>query len=69
MLLHPHQRHPACQNPLTLGILKGWGLRGFVAPDAVFAIRDIVAAANAGVDNFQLGSLRRAARAPRCRRR
>lgn len=45
---------PACQNPLTLGILKGWGLRGFVGPDAVFAIRDLVAAANAGVDHFAL---------------
>ena len=26
-------------------------------PDAALAIRDVVAAANAGVDNFQLGSL------------
>ena len=32
---------PSCQNPQTLGILKGWGLLGFVAPDAVFAIRDV----------------------------
>ena len=47
---------PSCQNPQTLGILKGWGLLGFVAPDAVFAIRDVLAAANAGVDNFQLGA-------------
>ena len=47
---------PSCQNPQTLGILKGWGLLGFVAPDAVFAIRDVLAAANAGLDNFQLGA-------------
>ena len=47
---------PSCQNPRTLGILKGWGLVGFVAPDAVFAIRNVLAAANAGVDNFQLGA-------------
>jgi beta-glucosidase len=48
---------PACQNPTTLGQLRGWGLRGFVGPDAGLAIRDSVAAARAGVDNFQLGSL------------
>ncbi len=52
---------PSCQNPLTLGILKGWGLRGFVEPDATLAVRDVIAAANAGVDNFQLGSLLSAA--------
>ncbi len=52
---------PSCQDPLTLGILKGWGLRGFVGPDATLAIRDLLAAANAGVDNFQLGSLLSAA--------
>ncbi len=52
---------PSCQNPLTLGILKGWGLQGFVEPDALLAVRDVVAAFNAGVDNFQLGSLLSAA--------
>jgi beta-glucosidase len=46
----------SCQNPLTLGILKGWGLRGFVEPDAILAVRDTAAGANAGVDNFQIGS-------------
>ena len=48
---------PSCQNPSTLDTLKDSGLRGFVEPDAALAIRDVVAAANAGVDNFQLGSL------------
>ncbi len=48
---------PSCQNASTLAIFKSFGLRGFVAPDATLAIRDLVAAANAGVDNFQLGSL------------
>lgn len=47
---------PSCQNPKTVGILKGWGLRGFLGIDAVFAVRDVAAAANAGVDNFQLQS-------------
>jgi beta-glucosidase len=42
---------PSCQNPATLGDLKhGGGLRGFVVPDAFFAVRDPVAAALAGVD-------------------
>ncbi len=48
---------PSCQNATTLGILKSFGLKGFVEPDAVVAVRDLIAAANAGVDNFQLGSL------------
>jgi beta-glucosidase len=47
----------SCQNPLTLGTLKGWGLRGFVGPDSTLAVRDDAAAVNAGVDNMQLGSL------------
>lgn len=47
----------SCQNPQTLGTLKGWGLTGFVGPDALLAVRDDVAAVNAGVDNMQLGSL------------
>jgi beta-glucosidase len=42
---------PSCQNPATLGDLKhGGGLKGFVVPDAFFAVRDPVAAALAGVD-------------------
>lgn len=48
---------PSCQNATTLGILKSFGLKGFVEPDAVVAVRELVAAANAGVDNFMLGSL------------
>jgi beta-glucosidase len=46
----------SCENPSTLGTLKGWGLRGFVEPDAILAVRDTAAGANAGVDNFQIGS-------------
>lgn len=46
----------ACQNPEILGELHGWGLQGFVGPDATFAVRDIAQAADAGVDNFALGS-------------
>jgi len=42
---------PSCQNPTTLGDLKnGMGFNGFVAPDFGFAVRDPVAAANAGTD-------------------
>ena len=51
----------SCQNPKTLGALKGFGLRGFVGPDAELAVRDDVAAVNAGVDNMQLGSIATAA--------
>jgi len=41
----------ACQNPELLGILKDqWGWGGFVAPDFMFAVRDPVAAARAGLD-------------------
>jgi beta-glucosidase len=47
----------SCQDSKTLATLKSFGLRGFVGPDAFLAIRDDVAAANAGVDNLQLGSL------------
>jgi beta-glucosidase len=47
----------SCQNPQTLSTLKSFGLRGFVGPDAELAVRDDIVAANAGVDNFQLGSL------------
>jgi len=48
---------PSCQNPQTLNMLKGFGLLGFVEPDATLAVRDVLAAAKAGVDNFQLGSI------------
>ena len=41
----------ACQNPDLLGTLKDlWGWDGFVAPDFMFAVRDPVAAARAGLD-------------------
>src|SRR5215469_15381351 len=40
---------PSCENPTTLGDLKQ-DFRGFVVPDFGFAVRDSVAAANAGVD-------------------
>lgn len=51
----------SCQNPATLGALRGFGLQGFVEPDAKLAVRDVLAAITAGVDNFQLGSLLSAA--------
>jgi beta-glucosidase len=42
---------PSCENPTTLGDIKnGTGFNGFVVPDFLFAVRDAVAAANAGVD-------------------
>ena len=44
----------SCQDPLTLGIVRNW-MRGFVGPDAILAVRDGAAAANAGTDNFQIG--------------
>jgi beta-glucosidase len=47
----------SCQDPQTLTTLKNFGLQGFVGPDASLAVRDDVAAVNAGVDNMQLGSL------------
>ncbi len=41
----------ACQNPDLLGTLKQrWGWAGFVAPDFMFAVRDPLAAARAGLD-------------------
>jgi beta-glucosidase len=41
----------ACQSPELLGTLKDrWGWAGFVAPDFMFAVRDPVAAAQAGLD-------------------
>ena len=47
----------SCQDPSTLKALKGFGLKGLVEPDETLAVRDDVAAANAGVDNFLLGSI------------
>jgi beta-glucosidase len=42
---------PSCENPTTLGDLKqGDGFRGFVVPDVEFAVRNAIAAENAGVD-------------------
>ena len=46
----------SCQDRTTLSVLKHWGLQGFVGPDATLAVHNDVAAANAGVDNFLLGS-------------
>src|SRR5262249_35635915 len=47
-----------CQNPSILGALKNdLGFTGFVGIDATVAVRDALAAANAGTDNFQLGVL------------
>jgi beta-glucosidase len=41
----------ACQSPELLSTLKDrWGWGGFVAPDFMFAVRDPVAAARAGLD-------------------
>ena len=41
----------ACQHPELLGTLKDqWGWAGFVAPDFMFAVRDPLAAARAGLD-------------------
>lgn len=48
----------ACEHPEVLGILKEeWGFTGFVEPDAILAVRDAVAAALAGTDQFALGSI------------
>ncbi|HEY2636053.1 MAG TPA: glycoside hydrolase family 3 N-terminal domain-containing protein, partial [Solirubrobacteraceae bacterium] len=51
----------SCENPATLAELRSFGLRGFVGPDATLAVHDVVAAAKAGVQNFQLGSIASAA--------
>jgi beta-glucosidase len=40
----------ACQDPATLDTLRRWGFAGIVGPDAVYSIRDPVAAFNAGTD-------------------
>jgi beta-glucosidase len=46
----------ACQHPGILRTLKrDWGWEGFVAPDFLHAVRDPVAAANAGLDLPGLG--------------
>jgi beta-glucosidase len=48
----------ACQNPATLGTLKhDWGFTGFVGPDSTLAVRDTVAAIEAGTDDFALGGV------------
>jgi len=48
----------ACQNPAVLAALKNdWGFLGFVGPDAILAVRDTLAAIQAGTDNFQLGTV------------
>jgi beta-glucosidase len=48
----------ACQNPATLGTLKNdWGFTGFVGPDSTLAVRDTLAAIDAGTDNFALGGI------------
>lgn len=52
---------PSCENRATLADLRSFGLQGFVEPDATLAVHDVPAAARAGVDNFQLGSLASAA--------
>jgi beta-glucosidase len=48
----------ACENPYLLGTLKNaWGFPGFVGPDAILAVRNTLAAIEAGTDNFQLGGI------------
>ena len=48
---------PSCQDASTLGRLRKFGFKGFVEPDEFWAIRDVLAAAKAGVNNFVLGSM------------
>jgi beta-glucosidase len=47
----------ACQSRwlLTTVLREDWGWPGFVAPDFLLAVRDDVAAANAGLDVAALG--------------
>lgn len=40
---------PSCQDGDTLETLKGWGLEGFVGPDAELAVRNVPQAFDAGV--------------------
>ncbi|HEV3213617.1 MAG TPA: glycoside hydrolase family 3 C-terminal domain-containing protein [Acidimicrobiales bacterium] len=47
---------PACENAATLGDLRAMGFLGFVEPDEYLAVRHLLAAATAGVNNFELGS-------------
>ena len=55
-LLQPAQRELCLPAPGHLGSLKqDWGWDGFVAPDFLHAVRDPVAAANAGLDIPGLG--------------
>ncbi len=51
----------ACESAAHLAALRTFGFRGFVEPDATLAVRDVVKAAKAGVQNFQLGSIASAA--------
>jgi beta-glucosidase len=45
-----------CESPAVLGTLKNdWGFNGYVVPDFGFAVRDVLAATNAGVDLPALG--------------
>src|SRR5579859_534806 len=45
-----------CESPSLLGTLKNdWGFNGYVIPDFGFAVRDVLAATNAGVDVPALG--------------
>jgi len=47
----------ACEDAAHLAALRTFGLQGFVEPDATLAVRDVTAAARAGVQNFQLGTV------------
>ena len=46
----------SCNNPALLGLLRQWGFDGFIAPDAVFALRDPLTAALAGVTRGVTGA-------------
>jgi beta-glucosidase len=46
----------SCNNSELLGLLRQWGFDGFIAPDAVFALRDPLTAALAGVTRGVTGA-------------
>lgn len=47
----------ACQSPEIMGALRSdLGLQGFSGNDSTLAVRNVIDAANAGLDNFVLGS-------------
>ncbi len=48
----------SCNDPGMLGLLRQWGFDGFVAPDAIYALRDPLAGARAGVDRIAGRQLR-----------